>query len=151
MTEPLLKFWKRGGYLPVYLRQTPNELTGEHTVVMLQGLSDPPPEWLEAYCTDFSRRFIQLLSFQFREFPVTLALNVLYRNKRHDTNAVSDTSVATADSPSAVSLAELHMHLSKFDLKRIHLYARHLVDYHLILDLLPAMARLYFLDRTSFR
>ena len=153
MTEPLLKFWKRAGYLPVYLRQTPNELTGEHTVVMLQGLTDSSlPEWLEAYCADFTRRFIQLLSFQFREFPVTLALNVLYRNRRqHDTNAVNDASVSPANPPSPVTLAELYVHLTKYDLKRIHLYARHLVDYHLILDLLPSIARLYFLERTNFR
>ena len=152
VTESLLKFWKRAGYLPVYLRQTANELTGEHTVVMLQGLSDSTPEWLDAYCTDFARRFIQLLSFRFREFPVTLALNILYRNRKQpETNAVNDTSDVPADPPTSVSLAELHVHLSKYDLKRVHLYARHLVDYHLILDLLPAMTRLYFLERTNFR
>ncbi|TMS06021.1 RNA cytidine acetyltransferase [Larimichthys crocea] len=37
LTAQLLKFWKKAGYTPVYLRQTPNDLTGEHSCVMLEG------------------------------------------------------------------------------------------------------------------
>jgi len=33
------RFWKRAGYVPLYLRQTTSELTGEHTCVMLRGLN----------------------------------------------------------------------------------------------------------------
>ncbi len=36
LTAPLLKFWKRAGYVPVYLRQTANDLTGEHSCIMLK-------------------------------------------------------------------------------------------------------------------
>ncbi len=32
-------------------------------------------------------------------------------------------------------------------MKRLELYTQNLVDYHLIMDLLPAIARLYFLGR----
>jgi N-acetyltransferase 10 len=36
LTQNLLRFWKRAGYVPTYLRQTANNLTGEHSMVMLK-------------------------------------------------------------------------------------------------------------------
>ncbi|KAJ3066134.1 N-acetyltransferase 10 [Quaeritorhiza haematococci] len=38
LTPQLHRFWKRGGYVPVYVRQTANDLTGEHTCIMLKQL-----------------------------------------------------------------------------------------------------------------
>lgn len=38
LTQPLHRFWKRATFAPVYLRQTANELTGEHTCVMIRPL-----------------------------------------------------------------------------------------------------------------
>jgi N-acetyltransferase 10 len=52
LTPTLFRFWKRAGYVPLYLRQTENELTGEHTCVMLRGLSANREEagrWLGAF------------------------------------------------------------------------------------------------------
>lgn len=40
LTSDLLRFWKKLGYLPVYLRQTPNDLTGEHSCIVLNILDD---------------------------------------------------------------------------------------------------------------
>ncbi len=40
LTQPLIKFWKRASFAPVYLRQTANDLTGEHTCVMIRPLGD---------------------------------------------------------------------------------------------------------------
>ena len=34
-----------------------------------------------------------------------------------------------------------------YDLRRLESYTRNLVDYHMILDLVPALARLYYLNR----
>jgi N-acetyltransferase 10 len=49
LTAQLHRFWKRAGYAPVYLRQTPQELTGEHSCVMLKVLEGREREWLSAY------------------------------------------------------------------------------------------------------
>lgn len=52
ITPLLFKFWKRAGYVPLYMRQTTNELTGEHTCVMLRGLNknkDESAAWLAAF------------------------------------------------------------------------------------------------------
>lgn len=49
LTPQLLRFWKRAGYVPLYVRQTQSELTGEHTCVMARGLNtstDSELEWL---------------------------------------------------------------------------------------------------------
>ncbi|CAG2180852.1 unnamed protein product, partial [Oppiella nova] len=36
LTADLLKFWKKSGFVPIYVRQTANELTGEHSCIMLK-------------------------------------------------------------------------------------------------------------------
>ena len=49
LTPQLLRFWKRASFVPLYLRQTTSELTGEHTCVMVRGLNSSTEaelEWL---------------------------------------------------------------------------------------------------------
>uniref|UniRef100_A0A3B4WQZ0 RNA cytidine acetyltransferase n=1 Tax=Seriola lalandi dorsalis TaxID=1841481 RepID=A0A3B4WQZ0_SERLL len=129
LTAQLLKFWKKAGYTPVYLRQTPNDLTGEHSCVMLKELNtDEAPEqsqWLSAFWKDFRRRFLSLLSYQFSSFHPSMALSIL-QNKNS---------------------SELGTYFSPYDLKRLELYSRSMVDYHLIMDLIPAVARMFFLKQ----
>lgn len=38
LTQALLRFWKRAGYAPYYIRQTENDITGEFGCVMLKPL-----------------------------------------------------------------------------------------------------------------
>ena len=47
----------------------------------------------------------------------------------------------------AVGARELAFYCGPHDLKRLGLYSRNLVDYHLITELLPMLSRLYFLGR----
>jgi len=52
LTPQLLRFWKRAKYVPLYLRQTQNELTGEYTCVMIRGLNSSQSselEWLSEF------------------------------------------------------------------------------------------------------
>ncbi|XP_031340043.1 RNA cytidine acetyltransferase isoform X2 [Photinus pyralis] len=137
LTEPLLKFWKRGDFVPVYMRQTTNDLTGEHSCIMLNALKvdeDFNDSWLNAYWTDFRRRFSSLLSYQFSAFTPAVALGVL-NNKAMKTTSTF------------LSKPELDAHLTNYDIKRLEMYSNNLVDYHLIVDLMPALARLYFLNK----
>ena len=63
MTSELNKFWKRAQFVPVYLRQTANGLTGEHTCIMLRALANSDDRtWLGAFARDFQKRFLSLLS-----------------------------------------------------------------------------------------
>ncbi|XP_012671087.1 RNA cytidine acetyltransferase [Clupea harengus] len=139
LTSQLLKFWKKAGFVPVYLRQTQNDLTGEHSCVMLKELNtDESPEqgqWLSAFWKDFRKRFLSLLSYQFRNFSPSLALNIL-QNKN-----------AKEDGQSALTSAELSALFSPYDLKRLEMYSGSMVDYHLIMDMIPSVARMYFLKK----
>ena len=41
----------------------------------------------------------------------------------------------------------LEQYLTKYDVKRLELYSQNMVDYHLIMDLIPLVARMFFLDQ----
>ncbi|XP_028411491.1 RNA cytidine acetyltransferase-like isoform X2 [Dendronephthya gigantea] len=141
LTNDLLRFWKKSSFVPVYIRQTANELTGEHSCIMLRDLhhvdENGTSGWLLAFWTDFRRRFLSLLSFQFGLFSATLALSVL-QNK------------VFVGSNQGLTQSELYSVLTKYDIKRLDMYSKNLVDYHLITDLLPAVSRLFFLQKTNF-
>ena len=142
LTQPLHKFWKRAAFAPVYLRQTSNELTGEHSCVMVRTLSTGTNDvaWLGAFARDFQRRFLSLLSYQFRAFPSVLALSII-----ESANAGAKLDSAFTVAP--LTKAELDHAFSPFDLKRLDSYANNMLDYHVILDMIPTLASLYFLGR----
>jgi len=97
ITSSLLRFWKRAGFIPLYIRQTTSELTGEHSCVMVRGLNNAKEQeldWLREFSkgklhqvtkcshstnffSDFRRRFLSLLSFKFREFGSIMSLSIL--------------------------------------------------------------------------
>ncbi|KAF8705302.1 RNA cytidine acetyltransferase 1, partial [Rhizoctonia solani] len=134
LSPQLLRFWKRAGYCPLYLRQTTSDLTGENTCVMVKNLGDVSEgeeHWIGAFAQDFRRRFLTLLSFQFREFGSSSALSILE-------------AIANTEQKSEIGLTELNFLLTPFDLKRLEAYSNSLIDYHVVLDLLPTLATLYF-------
>lgn len=49
--------------------------------------------------------------------------------------------------PTALGSSELAGHFTPYDLKRLELYSRSMVDYHLIMDLVPVVARIFFLKQ----
>ncbi|KAH3901377.1 ribosome biosynthesis protein KRE33 SCDLUD_002869 [Saccharomycodes ludwigii] len=138
LTNSLHKFWKRNRFVPVYLRQTSNDLTGEHTCVMLKVLDNREDNWLSEFARDFHKRFLSLLSYDFKKFSASQALNVIQSAKRGEGK---DYHVEP------MTKTELDKILSPFDLKRLDSYANNLLDYHVILDLLPALSLLFFTNR----
>jgi N-acetyltransferase 10 len=109
------RFWKRAGFVPLYIRQTASELTGEHTCVMVRGMDSSAErglEWLGEFAkgsrswfysslyhfifgSDFRRRFIQLLSYKFREFGSIAALSILEAANAGATNSIGNESRGT--------------------------------------------------------
>ena len=138
LTHGLHKFWSRAAMRMLYLRQTKNELTGEHSAIMVRALprrSGVDDAWLPAFLTDTRRRFIALLGGPFRDVDIRLALSVFDNLKP----AASDMKALEAD--------EVERLLTPHDLKRLELYGRNLCDHHLITDLLPTVSRMYFSDQ----
>ncbi|KAJ1361073.1 RNA cytidine acetyltransferase [Parelaphostrongylus tenuis] len=140
LTLNLLKFWKKRGFVPVYLRQTPSPLTGEYSCIVLKQLHDqsvPSNSWLAAYFVEFRTRLLSLLSFEFRKLPINLGLSLLQvRNK--------EVNEALKNQRKVINREQLSMFLSNVDLKRLSEFARNLVDHSMITDLLPTVSRLYF-------
>ncbi|RLN58624.1 hypothetical protein BBJ29_007883 [Phytophthora kernoviae] len=156
LTLPLHNFWSRAKFRSVYIRQTANDLTGEHTAIMLRDLrcddlpSAPAGGWLNEFVADSRRRFTSLLSYEFAKFPCALALGLLSDEAAGTTPVAIDEEKQTALHRSAtgeISPAELAMVLTPYDAKRLKSYAKNMVDYHMIVDLVPSLARLYFLQR----
>uniref|UniRef100_A0A183BK55 RNA cytidine acetyltransferase n=1 Tax=Globodera pallida TaxID=36090 RepID=A0A183BK55_GLOPA len=156
LTLPLLKFWKRLAFVPVYLRQNTNDLTGEHSCVMvkavgreerteergghrrlLEGTANSDGIWLSAFFVEFRRRFVSLLGTSFGAFTPHLAFSLMF------TDSISETDDQTADK-GLLDRAELRLRLTDLDLRRIAQYSRNLADLGLITDLLPTIASLYF-------
>jgi N-acetyltransferase 10 len=54
--------------------------------------------------------------------------------------------VYTAEA-SDITPGELHFYLTPYDLKRLELYTKNMADYHLIMDLVPAISKIYFLNK----
>ena len=142
LTSQLHKFWKRQQFVPLYLRQTPNDLTGEHTCIMLRSLETTSSDgsWVAAFAKDFQKRFLSLLSYQFRSFPSVTSLSI-EESASHGANL--DAELAAPP----LTKAELDTLFSPFDLKRLDSYANNMLDYHVILDMLPSIATLYFSGR----
>lgn len=138
-TEQLHKFWKRGGYSPVYLRQTANDLTGEHTCVMIKVLHEEEGTWLAAFSRDFKKRFMSLLGYQFRTFTSISSVSIME----------SAEAAEKLDDVETIPLTkrEFDRLLGPYDLKRLDSYSNNLSDYHVIVDLLPKLAELYFSGR----
>ncbi|SPO02160.1 related to A.ambisexualis antheridiol steroid receptor [Cephalotrichum gorgonifer] len=140
LTPPLHKFWKKAQFSPIYLRQTANDLTGEHTCVMIRPLeSSGDRSWLGAFARDFHRRFLSLLSYDFKSFPAITALSI-----DEATNAGAQLDKVEARPLTKPELDEL---MTPFDLKRLDSYAKNMFDYRVILDLVPTLAYLYFSGR----
>jgi N-acetyltransferase 10 len=148
LTLQLHKFWSRSGMRMLYLRQTKNELTGEHSSIMVRALprrSGVDDSWLYAYLSDARRRFTTLFSGPFRHLDVRLALSV-FDNMDVPSNTTEAKQRAGALA-GTLTFKELDYFLTPYDLKRLELYGRNLCDHHLVMDLLPIIGRLYFTGR----
>lgn len=138
LTQQLHNFWKRASFAPVYIRQTPNNLTGEYTCVMIRSLKD---KGLDSCPRDFKRRFLYLLGYNFKEFSPTLALSVIQSaNKASKLEDIEN-------QPKPLDVEELNRLFSPWDLQRLETYARNITEYRFILDLVPSLAILWFTDR----
>ncbi|XP_058459201.1 RNA cytidine acetyltransferase [Malaya genurostris] len=136
LTNDLLRFWKSQKFVPVYLSQKENDLTGEHTCIMIAPISNSldkveTNEWLNQYFIDFRRRILKLLGKSFNKFGTGMSLSLL------DNRAVNlpghELSQKTIDE-----------YFLPHDIQRLEMYVRNQVEYKLIMDLTSDLASLYF-------
>jgi N-acetyltransferase 10 len=138
-TPQLNRFWKKAGFVPIYLKQTANELTGEHTCVMIKPLAkSSSSDWLVEFATDFHRRFLNLLVHEFRNFTALQSLSIM-EGEQLFTQGLPRRALA--------AFGDLEELLTRSDMRRLEAYANNLIDYPVVADLVPVLARLYFMNR----
>lgn len=90
--------------------------------------------WAHPYTKDFRTRFMSLLGFEFSKLSCTLALNILVPSlKQH---VQSDQLIPDFDK---LKVEVLKREISMFDLKRLESYSKNLIDFHLIIDMVPRL------------
>lgn len=153
LTKELFGFWSKNNYKPVYVRQTANELTGEHSCIMIKKLENKElskdleisANWLEIFFEDFSKRFVSLLSFEFRSFDLNMCLKILdprlttNKTGNYDEAVVIDKE-AEKDQTTITTRAKIEPFISLMDLKRLEAYGNNMIDFHMIRDLIPTLS-----------
>eukprot|EP01127_Copromyxa_protea_P002844 TRINITY_DN12778_c0_g1_i1.p1 TRINITY_DN12778_c0_g1~~TRINITY_DN12778_c0_g1_i1.p1 ORF type:complete len:1030 (+),score=308.71 TRINITY_DN12778_c0_g1_i1:16-3105(+) len=156
LTSSLFDFWKKSNFLPIYIRQSALATTGEHTAIMLKDLDSKltkevyDPNWLFSFYDDFCTRFLSLLGFGFKTFSVKTALTILSkpRSKMEIIEGKTKPFFGKRDAPEfdyhAVSRVFTH-----YDHKRLSAYSNNIIDFHAVLDLIPALAKFVFHEGLS--
>jgi N-acetyltransferase 10 len=108
LTKELYSFWRKNNYFPFYIKMTENDITGEHTCILIKPLKDDEIKfnmgmnenmlnetsgklkWLAPFYNDFKKRLISLLGFEFRSLPINLALSILEPSLTSSTNNETD-------------------------------------------------------------
>ncbi|KAJ9177701.1 hypothetical protein P3X46_012891 [Hevea brasiliensis] len=147
LTLELFRFWRKHKFAPFYIGQIPSTVTGEHTCMVLKPLNSDDIEvsgsdnwgFFGPFYQDFRLRFSRLLESSFRTMEYKLAMSVLDPKINY-----ADTDVETTLSTPEGFLRSLRFDLSPYDMERLRVYTENLADFHLILDIVQILARLYF-------
>ncbi|WVZ99721.1 hypothetical protein U9M48_044982 [Paspalum notatum var. saurae] len=148
LTQELFRFWRKHNFYPFYVGQIPSAVTGEHTCMVLKPLNNDDIEvsdsnkcgFLDPFYQDFRQRFRRLLGTSFRHLNFKLAMSVLASKIDYSNHEPSEYD-------SNIRSKLLGDMLSPHDMKRLEAYSNNLVDYHLILDLVPILAHQYFSEK----
>ncbi|XVF61787.1 hypothetical protein PTKIN_Ptkin08bG0158500 [Pterospermum kingtungense] len=148
LTLDLFRFWKKHKFAPFYICQIPNNVTGEHTCMVLKPLNSDDfevsgsDEWgfFSPFYQEFRLKFIRNLSHHFRNMEYKLALSVVDPK-------IDFTDIETAPSTSDGLSKLINTQLSPYDMGRLKDYTNNLIDYLSISDLVSILARLYFQEK----
>ena len=88
---------------------------------------------------------LNLLGFEFRSMSCSLAFQFIGEKNQNQgsTEAVEDSALIDT-----ISKSELESSISVFDLRRLDSYSKNMVDFHLVMDLVPTIAKLFFTKQT---
>jgi N-acetyltransferase 10 len=104
LTKELFGFWRKNDFYPFYIKMTENDITGEHSCILMKPLKDDEIKinmesivkkenesngklkWLLPFYDDFKKRLLTLLGYEFKTLPINLALSILEPNLTSSTN-----------------------------------------------------------------
>ena len=137
LTTELFKFWSKNKFSPFYIKQSKNETTGEHNCMMIKPLDTSVINYNFIF-EDFKRRFVKLLSADFRDLDLGVCIDIIKPNLNN-----KDVSIEFKPE-NAKELLELLF--TTLDLKRLEAYSRNIAEHYMIKDLIPSIAELFFLN-----
>ncbi|GMI68635.1 hypothetical protein like AT1G10490 [Hibiscus trionum] len=148
LTLDLFRFWKKHKFAPFYICQIPNNVTGEHTCMILKPLNNDDFEvsgsdkwgFFSPFYQEFRLRFSRNLSHHFRNMEYKLAMSVLDPK-------IDFTDIEPAASKSDGLSNLINTLLSPYDMGRLKDYSNNLIDFLSITDLLSILAHLYFQEK----
>ena len=82
VSPELLRFWLKNGFLPVHITPQRNEVSGEHTVVVLKALKMHVEEVVESLNSNFVKRLLEWLGDELSDLDVETAIQLLHSLSR---------------------------------------------------------------------
>ncbi|KAG5860189.1 helicase [Encephalitozoon hellem] len=128
ITEALCRFWQKNQFVPVGIKQTITQETGEHSGIFIRSLSRSSDDRICEYNQNFMVRFVGQLSSSFRKLTPSLCLSLL-------NNSVVGRGRKT--------------YFSSSDIARIRMAATGKIDLNLVTDVIPDISRMYFHGKFS--
>lgn len=177
LTKELFSFWRKNEFYPLYLKLSENDITGEHSCIMIRPFDIKENtlrfnsnsdlfsveygnkiKWLNPFLADFKKRLITLFGYEFRNFPLKLALSLIdpqinsttndTRDEDNDDVGSSTNSNGLLDKKSrSLSKSVIDVFISQYDYKRLEMYTKNLVKYQMIIDLIPLISKFFFLRK----
>jgi N-acetyltransferase 10 len=143
----LLNFWLYNSFKPIYFQQTRNISSNDQKMILIKTMDSSTlaltKNWSDEFENKFRRRFVSLLVGRFRQFSPLLALSLLAPKLQFYCHL---TKLKTQKiKPSLIR--EDFKKISPYDIKRLQLYTTGSLDLSQILDLVPSIAKAFFLGR----
>ncbi len=83
VSPELLRFWTKNGFIPVHITPQRNEVSGEHTVIVLKALKHDVEYYIDKINSEFIRRLIEYLADELRDLETETAI-LLLKSLRKD-------------------------------------------------------------------
>jgi len=77
VSPELLRFWIKNGFYPVHITPQRNEVSGEHTLVVIKPLKPNVYSKIEEINSNFMRRLIEYLSDELSDLEIETAIGLL--------------------------------------------------------------------------
>ncbi|MHA1594901.1 MAG: tRNA(Met) cytidine acetyltransferase TmcA [Candidatus Baldrarchaeia archaeon] len=135
-SDALLKFWKKNGFLPVYVSPERNPVSGEFSVVVIKPLSKKAKEIVFEMHREFRAKMIDLLADILRDMEPEVAVRLL------EPVHLSEDFDAYAVPPPE---------LTRSQWERLNCFAEEILPYNAVVDAIKKITIRYFLHESAKR
>ncbi|GER47563.1 tRNA(Met) cytidine acetyltransferase TmcA [Striga asiatica] len=148
LTLDLFRFWRRHNFAPFYINHSPNQVTGEHTCMLVRPLNNDdiessgsdPLGFFSPFYQVFRKKFTKYLARAFRDMEYKLAMSIL--DPKINFSELDGASSCTSGDLSSISGS-----LSAYGMAQLEAYTSNLVDHHMTEDFVNDLALAYFWEK----